>query len=474
MEVKVLKIHDIVPNPVQPREVFNKEKLKELAGTISDIGILQPIVVRSKGNKYEIIAGERRWKASQIAGKTTIPAIIRNIPDEEVMIESLIENIHRENLGPEEEARAILEVFKEASEVQSLLQIDDQLPSKINIVGHKIRNNKELSEEEKVINDVVNRIGYLHVPIYNSLSILNLPRSLLAQAREKKIGKQTLASIGRVKDEKAQKQIFDKAVREKLPQTKVQKLTKLVKKAPEPIKEAILKPNAKLTPEMAEEVLMVEDASSQKAIMKKIELENLTEPDVKRVTTLFKNKRADESVKQSILKSNSRITPEMAEKIIELEPMDQERVTQMYEADPYADKENIDFTVSQIKYLRKISPPKTNEEEEKRIAEIGDAIIQAVDETERLKNGIKNGEFPETARSQMAFKNVQMLFGMMGYLKNTTCPQCGKGPENLVWECCDLKALDSVTIAEKAFTEANKKAKSERESRKRYKERSKL
>lgn len=74
-----------------PREAFDREKLKELADTVSEIGVLQPIVVRPKGNRYEIIAGERRWKASQIAGKREIPAIVKDIPDEEVMVESLIE-----------------------------------------------------------------------------------------------------------------------------------------------------------------------------------------------------------------------------------------------------------------------------------------------------------------------------------------------------------------------------------------------
>ena len=77
MEMKEIPITQIIPNPLQPREIFDKEKLKELAATIADVGVLQPILVRPRNGRYEIIAGERRWKATQIAGIDTIPALIK-------------------------------------------------------------------------------------------------------------------------------------------------------------------------------------------------------------------------------------------------------------------------------------------------------------------------------------------------------------------------------------------------------------
>ena len=102
-----LPIELIKPNPLQPRKNFSKETLNELAASIKDRGILQPIIVRpvkNKDNEWEIIAGERRWKAAQLAGFHEVPVSIKDIKDEDVAIIALIENIQRENLSPIEEA----------------------------------------------------------------------------------------------------------------------------------------------------------------------------------------------------------------------------------------------------------------------------------------------------------------------------------------------------------------------------------
>jgi len=102
-----LPIELIKPNPLQPRKNFSKETLNELAASIKDRGVLQPIIVRpakNKDNEWEIIAGERRWKAAQLAGFHEVPVSIKDIKDEDVAIIALIENIQRENLSPIEEA----------------------------------------------------------------------------------------------------------------------------------------------------------------------------------------------------------------------------------------------------------------------------------------------------------------------------------------------------------------------------------
>ena len=102
-----LPIEFIKPNPLQPRKNFSKEALNELAASIKDRGILQPIIVRpakNKDNEWEIIAGERRWKAAQLAGFHEVPVSVKDIKDEDVAIIALIENIQRENLSPIEEA----------------------------------------------------------------------------------------------------------------------------------------------------------------------------------------------------------------------------------------------------------------------------------------------------------------------------------------------------------------------------------
>lgn len=96
----------ISPNPAQPRTVFQEEKLEELAQSIRENGIVQPIVVRRKGNRYEIIAGERRWRAAQRAELQRITAVVREVADEKLLELALIENIQRAELNPIEEAKA--------------------------------------------------------------------------------------------------------------------------------------------------------------------------------------------------------------------------------------------------------------------------------------------------------------------------------------------------------------------------------
>ncbi|MBQ7792442.1 MAG: ParB/RepB/Spo0J family partition protein, partial [Clostridia bacterium] len=104
-KVYELSVLDIEPNPKQPRKNFDQEALRTLADSISEVGVLSPILVREKENGlYEIIAGERRWRASKLAGKKKIPAIVKNYETKEVMEIALIENLQREDLNPLEEA----------------------------------------------------------------------------------------------------------------------------------------------------------------------------------------------------------------------------------------------------------------------------------------------------------------------------------------------------------------------------------
>jgi ParB family transcriptional regulator, chromosome partitioning protein len=99
-------IEEVQPNPFQPRKTFSDEQLQELVDSIREKGILQPLMVRRKGVGYELIAGERRWRAAQRAGMREIPILIRDVPDSEMLELSLIENIQRENLNPIEEGEA--------------------------------------------------------------------------------------------------------------------------------------------------------------------------------------------------------------------------------------------------------------------------------------------------------------------------------------------------------------------------------
>ena len=106
-ELKLIRISDIQKNPYQPRKEFSKEKIQELAQSIKENGLIQPIIVRqSPVIGYEILAGERRYRASIAAGLTEVPVIIKKLSDQDMMIHSIIENLQREDLNPIEEAKA--------------------------------------------------------------------------------------------------------------------------------------------------------------------------------------------------------------------------------------------------------------------------------------------------------------------------------------------------------------------------------
>lgn len=117
----VLSISEIVRNPNQPRKTFDEDKLAELADSIRQNGVLQPILVRRKGQKYEIVAGERRYQASKLAGLKEIPAVVREIDDDKVFQLALIENLQRSDLSPIEEAKGYKQLLMSRSLTQEEL-----------------------------------------------------------------------------------------------------------------------------------------------------------------------------------------------------------------------------------------------------------------------------------------------------------------------------------------------------------------
>jgi ParB family chromosome partitioning protein len=124
VDVQRVRIEHIVPNRYQPRHIFAPEELAELAASIKESGVLQPIIVRRKGDGiYELIAGERRWRASKEAGLETIPVVIRNCSDQESLLLALVENLQREDLNPMETARAYSRMMNEFGLTQDAIAV---------------------------------------------------------------------------------------------------------------------------------------------------------------------------------------------------------------------------------------------------------------------------------------------------------------------------------------------------------------
>ena len=194
-QVVNLSIDDIIPNRFQPREVFRDQALDELALSIKEHGVIQPIIVRQiVNNKYEIIAGERRYKASTIAGKTTIPAIVRNLDDKETSKQALLENIQRQDLTPIEEARTY----------QTILSLDN------------------ITQEE-----LAKTMGKSQSAISNKLRLLTLPEEVQEALLNSEISERHARALLTVQDIEKQKSLLKEVIKNKIP---VRILDEMIKK----------------------------------------------------------------------------------------------------------------------------------------------------------------------------------------------------------------------------------------------------
>ena len=198
-EIVEISLDELRPNPYQPRKLFDDEALKELCESIKEHGVFQPIIVKKSIKGYEIIAGERRFRASKMAGKETIPAIIRDFTDDQMMEISLLENLQRENLNPLEEALA----YKNMIDKLGLTQ--DELSKRVgksrshitNIIGilrlpaevqKLIAQEKLTMSHAKILSKMENEeeiIAMAREIAENGLAVHDLEG--IAQAKEKKV-----------------------------------------------------------------------------------------------------------------------------------------------------------------------------------------------------------------------------------------------------------------------------------------------
>ena len=179
--LRSLPLDLISPGPYQPRSFFDPDRLEELAESIRHQGVIQPVVVRESGDKqYELIAGERRWRAAQIAGIEKIPAIIRDVPDEIAIAMALVENIQRENLNPIEEATALRRLVGEFQMTHQ--QAGDAVGRSRSAVSNLLRL-LELSEEVRELVDA------RHLEMGHARALLSLDASMQAKAAREVVSK---------------------------------------------------------------------------------------------------------------------------------------------------------------------------------------------------------------------------------------------------------------------------------------------
>ena len=194
--LKKISIDDIKPNENQPRKIFNDEKISELADSIKEHGVIQPIVVRTSGDFYEIVAGERRWRAARKAGLSEIPCVVRELTDEENMLFAIIENMQREDLNPVEEAEGL----------------------------EKMISTYGLTQEE-----VSKSVGKSRPYITNSLRLLKLPKKIREMMAEGLITAGHGRALINIDDEAKQIEIAELVVKEGLSVRQIEEIAKAKK-----------------------------------------------------------------------------------------------------------------------------------------------------------------------------------------------------------------------------------------------------
>ena len=196
-DIVEIKVDDIRSNPYQPRKTFDEYALNELAQSIIEHGVVQPIIVKKALKGYELIAGERRTKAAKIAGLETIPAIVRDFNDEEMMEIALVENIQRENLNPIEEA----------------------------VAYDNIINATKMTQEE-----IAKKFGKSRTYITNILGLLSLPEETKKLVEEGKLSMSHARTISKLQDEEEINRLAKRIVNENLNVRELEDLTRKINK----------------------------------------------------------------------------------------------------------------------------------------------------------------------------------------------------------------------------------------------------
>ncbi len=258
-EVLDLPLNELRPNPYQPRKTFDEQSLKELANSIERSGVFQPIIVRRSQIKgYEIIAGERRFRASKLAGKTDIPAIIRDFDEEMMMQIAVLENLQREDLNPLEEAEAYDMLMK----------------------------NLKLTQAQ-----VAERLGKSRPYIANYLRLLYLPKLVKEMVQEERLSMGQARTLLGLKDKSNLLKLANRCVKENLTVRQLEKLVSEMNEAKEKKKIPRLMKEKPYYLRESEERLMDKFGTSvaiqEKNGKGKIEIEYLSQNDLTRILDIL-------------------------------------------------------------------------------------------------------------------------------------------------------------------------------------------
>lgn len=255
--VQYINIHDIMPNANQPRKTFSEEKIDELAKSIKEHGIIQPIVVRKKDKSYEIVAGERRWRAARKAELTQVPCLIRELSDEQNMLIAIIENMQREDLNPVEEAEGLNQMIATFGMTQE---------------------------------QISRSVGKSRPYIANSLRLLKLPDYIKEDMAEGRISAAHGRTLIPVEDETVRKALCERIIKEGLSVRETERLVSEQGKAKKRRPAAKVKnPDVARVEEELKETLGTRVTINQNGKKGKIEIEFFSRDELDRLIDLLKS-----------------------------------------------------------------------------------------------------------------------------------------------------------------------------------------
>jgi ParB family chromosome partitioning protein len=252
---QTLAIDRIDPNPLQPRRIFHGERLAELAQSIRSNGIIQPLVVRKAGDRYQLVAGERRWRAAQMAGMQQVPVVVQDVPDDRLLEITLIENIQREDLNPIEAANAFARLGKELG----------------------------LSAEE-----IGQRTGKDRTTIVNFTRLLQLPEDLQQRVAERRLSAGHARCLLSLPSAELQREVAEKAIAQGWSVRQVERTTQRMTedRKPKHVDEVASDPNVKVAIEEMQRVLGTKVRIVEKAKQKgRIEIDYYSAEDLDRIYT---------------------------------------------------------------------------------------------------------------------------------------------------------------------------------------------
>jgi ParB family chromosome partitioning protein len=250
IELRTIPLEQIHPNPFQPRESFEKESLQELADSIKDTNVIQPIIVRRHREGYQIIAGERRWRAAQMTDLKEIPCIIKDIAEERVLLESLVENLHRKDLTDIERENAIHELWTNRKTLG--FETKAELARTIGISEGRIQDDVDAWEFR-------HKEGAHGLPSISTRAIRGTQGLPVGERRS----------------------IIEKVATGEIKVSEVDIVAKVMRRASEPIKRELLKPKSFVSPKIAETIVeKLPSEEEQNIVLEETKKLRLTEDEV--------------------------------------------------------------------------------------------------------------------------------------------------------------------------------------------------